>query len=139
MKPDDVPTREEVAQLAKEYGEAMALPTDKQWEAGVHRVAPKLLAVIDRLYAALSDEKLKRQQAEHERECILEDLAACRAELEASRKNEAQLRFLCSRMFAVELSPDGQHKWIFRNMPLYGPNVQAAINAAIDQARKDKT
>ncbi len=54
------------------------------------------LTIGDRRKAAdaLDAERLKRQQAEHERDSILEDLAGTKATLDAARRNERRLREL---------------------------------------------
>ena len=88
------------------------------------------------LVAASHDERLSTGALYSRAAAMLEqqyrELAAKGAEM---ARLEKQLKFLCSRMFAVELSPDGQHKWIFRNLPLVGPNIQAAIDSALAQVQ----
>lgn len=76
--------------------------------------------------AALEAERLKRQQAEHERDCILEDLAGVQARLEAA---QARIDALMLEHCPNEMTP--------QQIAEYERNQRLADTAIAQEQKRD--
>lgn len=79
---------------------------------------------------ALEAERLKRQQAEHERDCILEDLAGVQSRLEAAERAAEGLHSLLREVRDAYMQDT-------RPFKLFGKawNLRGAVDAAIAQGQ----